>query len=131
MTVTDRTDNPLLKDVENRAKNAIEQRRKNAPTTSSVSITTTIWAAELNLEIGTQMVNDVRADVERNIRRCCVCYMIAGDAETTHKSGGRCTRLPLQNTTTGWQEFKDSLQLVEGLFCFMCLLPTVRYVESV
>lgn len=122
---TQRTKNPLLKDIEERAIKAIQERRKNGPATSSVSISTNIWANEITLEIATQMVLDVRANVKANIRGCSVCYMIAGDETTNHKSGNRCPKMPLTHATTGWTDFKKMLQFVENVVCYYCLLPTV------
>lgn len=122
----EQTENPLLREIEERARRAIQERRKNLPgTASSVSLSTTIWANELTLEIGAQMVHDVRANVAANIDGCSVCYMIAGMGNTIHKSGNSCPKLPLTPLIEGWPKFKDGLKFVPGIMCYHCLLPTV------
>lgn len=127
MIVTDRTNNPLLKEIETRAIAAIrEKRSKLPPNPSSVSVSEKIWANELTLEIGELMVTDVRANITANIRGCSVCYAIVGDITTNHTSGNKCTKLPLTAQTTGWMAFKDKLKFPSSIVCFNCLLPTVR-----
>jgi len=123
-SVNRRTDNPLLQDIEQRAIKAIQERRKALPVPSSVSISTNIWANEITLEIATQMVHDVRANVKASGRGCSVCYMISGDEGTDHRSGARCRKMPLTQTTSGWVDFKNNLRFVEGVMCWHCLLPT-------
>lgn len=125
VAVSGRTENPLLKNVEERAINAIQERRKNLPATSSVSILTNIWANEIILEIATQMVNDVRANVKANRRQCSVCYLITGEEGTDHQSGNRCPKMPLTQAVTAWADFKKTLHFVENVMCWYCLLPTV------
>ena len=123
-----RTNNPYLKEIEDRAIEVLVQRAKDQPATaaSSTSKTITVWGNELNLEIGAQMVHDVRANVKANIRGCPLCYMIAGIDGTTHKSGNKCPKMPLTAETEGWVEFKNNLEYPEGIFCWNCLLPMVR-----
>lgn len=95
--------------------------------TSSVSLSQRIWANELTTEVGTLMVQDVRANISANIRGCPVCYMIGGEEGTTHTAGKKCPKMPLIDATTpGWKSFKDDLNFVEGIYCWKCLLPTVR-----
>lgn len=130
-SVDRRTDNPLLEDIERRAIKAIQERRKALPVTASVSITTNIWANEITLEIATQMVHDVRANVKANRRGCSVCYMISGEEVTDHKSGARCRKMPLTSTTSGWSDFKDNLYFVDGVLCWHCLLPTVSVLSNI
>ena len=129
--VQQRTNNGHLKDVEQRAIDAIMKRRKDqAAAAKSVSIQTVVWANELTLEIGAQMVGDVRSDVIAHIRGCSLCYLIAGDAATTHKAGSRCPKMPLAAETTGWVPFKEELKFIDGIYCWNCLLPTVRVSSS-
>jgi hypothetical protein len=120
-----RTENPLLEDIERKALAAIHERRKHIPASSTVSVSKNIWANELVLEIAAQMVHEVRADVTENYRGCSPCYMIAGEAGTTHRSGKGCPKMPLTRSTVGWTDFKDNLKFAEGIMCWNCLLPTV------
>lgn len=123
--VSGRTDNPLLKEIEQRAIKSIHQKRRDLPSSSSVSISQNIWANELVLEIAGQMVQDVREDVAAHYNGCSVCYMIAGEPGTTHRSGRKCLKMPLTTTTVGWPDFKERLKFIEGILCWDCLLPTV------
>lgn len=86
----------------------------------------TIWANELEFGVAGQMVHDVRANIAKFRRSCSVCYMIAGEEGTTHIAGKACMKIPLDDSTPGWKNFKESLAFVAGIMCYYCLLPTVR-----
>ena len=129
--VGERSPNQNLKEIEQRALEAIMKRKQEqAIAARSVSIQKVVWANELTLEIGVQMVGDVRADVEANILGCSVCYLIAGEVNMSHKAGINCTKLPLVNETAGWLAFKNDLKFREGILCYYCLLPTVSVSSS-
>ena len=101
-----RTDNPLLKNLENRSIDIIRERRKTLATPSSVSVSMNIWANELVIEMAAQMVNDIRENIANNRFGCSVCYMIAGEEGTEHSAGASCPKMPLTSTTVGWSKFK-------------------------
>jgi hypothetical protein len=125
----ERTGNSLLNKIEDRAINAIMERRKAAPPSpASVSILRMIWATELKLEIGAQMVRDVREDIKARYNGCSVCYLIIGNEDMDHTSGTGCKTLPLEESTDGWVDFKKQLKFPPGVLCWNCLLPTVRIV---
>ena len=122
--------NPYLREIEDRARKAIMQRRENEPPSSaSVSISTSIWCTELNLEINAQMVHDVRQNLKAKYHNCSVCYMIAGKEDSSHISGSGYKTIALDETANGWAEFKAKLKFPPGIICWNCLLPTVRIIS--
>lgn len=128
VTVT-RTGNPNLERIEEKANEAILRRRRSQPArVSSVPVNLTVFGTELRLEIGAQMVYEVREDLDAISNGCSVCYAIADHQDwREHKSGKTCLSYPLEDSTTeGWLKFKKSMNLPEGIMCFNCLLPTVR-----
>jgi hypothetical protein len=72
------------------------------------------------------MVYDVREDLKEHYHGCSVCYMVGGKEDRSHVSGSNCVRLPLDESTDGWGDFKAKLKFPPGVLCFNCLLPTVR-----
>lgn len=116
----------LLEELEDRARDAINLRRKNNPMPSSVSITAGVYAHELVVEIGNLMVVDMWKDIERTKMNCTVCYMIAGLEDRSHESGGRCPKIPLGERNEGWNAFKEAFRCQGGVICFKCCLPRVR-----
>lgn len=127
----ERTGNSLLARIEERAIDAImERRRAEPPSAASVSILKTIWSTELRLEISAQMVHDVREDLKAHYYGCSVCWMIIGREEKGHISGAGCRTLPLEESTNGWVDFKEKLKFPPGVLCWKCLLPTVCAFDS-
>ena len=124
------TTNPYLREIEDRARKAIMVRRENEPPSSaSLSISTSIWCTELNLEINAQMVHDVRQNLKAKYHNCSVCYMIAGKEDSSHISGSSCRTVALDETAKGWADFKAKLKFPPGIICWNCLLPTVRIIS--
>ena len=129
----ERTGNPHLRTIEDRAIKALVQRKKNEPTSKkakNIKLAFTAWGTGLGLEINAQMVYDVRADLVRNYGGCSVCYATVGDDDWRgHVSGANCPTIPLdENENADWRCFKNNLELPGGIMCFRCLLPTVRSV---
>jgi hypothetical protein len=126
-----RSGNMLLKHIEERAIDAIMKRRKDEPpSAASINILSTIWATELCIEMCAQIVHDVREDVKAHYHGCSVCYMVVGKEVQGHISGSGCQTLPFDDSTEGWPDFKANLRFPHGLYCFLCLLPSVRTTRS-
>lgn len=78
----------------------MKRRRDRPPSSASTIIFKTIFCTELALEIGAQMVYDVREDLTKRYHGCSVCYAIAGEEDRSHESGDACRKLPLSAVRT-------------------------------
>jgi len=124
-----RTNNPNLINIAERAAKAVALRRTDQPRGgSSTTLDGNRWVTEIGTEVAAQMVRDVRADLDTYNTGCSVCWATGGyDDWREHESGKDCPTAPLDDVaTTGWKSFKDSLRFQKGLMCWNCYLPTVR-----
>lgn len=122
--ITPTTDNPLLAELESRAREGVYERRRICPTATSVETAADVYGTEIRLEMNRLMIQDVQSNLERHYGECSVCYAIEGLSETDHESGVHC-RIPLAESTPGWYDFKAMLHFQRGIMCFGCLLTTV------
>lgn len=106
-----------MEEIENRATKAIKERRKHQAPSASAAVSEKIWANELILEVGAQMVHDVRADLEATKGTCSVCYIIAGEEGATQTSGDKCPKIPLTGEDKEWVKFKNDLKFPGGIMC--------------
>lgn len=123
-----RSGNPALMEIEDRASQIIKEKRRNDPANvASLSMTQTIYSAELSPVVGRLVVQDVREDLQTHCHiACSVCRMIAGKKHPDHpESGSKCTTVRLGEGNTDWAKFKEMLQFPPHIMCWTCLMPTV------
>ena len=113
-----------------KAKEAVlEANKALAPDAASISATTDAWGSAVDTMMDNWMVQDIRENLDMIIGGCSICYMLAGEVNMEHESGGLCPTVPLDESNKVWEGFRKSLRLPGGIVCFKCLLPSVSLCE--